>query len=127
MAVGSLSGGGRGSGRRRRGKNVCQTAGQSKKLIRMPSGSECTRATLFFSCTAGAGAMSKELSRSVAFNNISSWDTEEVLKLLRKVSVIKKSLLRRGDDNVPIVFVILHDTPRAVFTCEMMRRTSLNV
>ncbi|XP_011142150.2 lymphocyte cytosolic protein 2 isoform X2 [Harpegnathos saltator] len=39
----------------------------------------------FFFVTAGAGAMSKELSRrSLALNDISVWDTEEVLKLLQK-------------------------------------------
>lgn len=56
MAVGSLEGGGRESvGDVRRGKNACQTAGQSKKLIQMPSGGERARATVFFFVHGGCG------------------------------------------------------------------------
>lgn len=99
MAGGCPEGGGRESvGDGGRGKNACQSSQRQpghKKQIQMPSGGERARVAFFFLVTAGAGAMSKELSRSLALNDISAWDTEEVLQLLRKVSAMKKQLLRR--------------------------------
>jgi hypothetical protein len=63
-----------------------------KKPMQMPPGGQRARAISFFfflffsSLFTTATTMSKKLSQREALENISTWSTEEVLSLLRKVS-----------------------------------------
>jgi len=57
-----------------------------KKPMQMPPGGERARAISFFFLFITAATMSTKLSQGEALDNISTWSTEEVLSVLRKVS-----------------------------------------
>lgn len=82
-----------------RGRKTCQTVGRTrgrKKLMQTPTDGERARLTVSRFCSSRVRArarwpaMSKKLSRGDALDDISTWNTEEVLSLLRKVSEVRR-------------------------------------